>query len=264
MLERTTASPHYAQMIRSIEPLQDHFGINHFWYFRITYSGHFCYLGSHAQWNEFFCENKLIDAFPFLRHPDILKPGVYLMQNASNERVRQLLEIARERFNIHFGVQLIKKAPEGIEGYGFATPYDYLKATELLINDLGVLSYFIKYFRETNKKLLALLHANQIDLASYLGPVFREKPTPFPYPKDRDVFLKKIGLKEVLSLSERETEVLAYLASGYPASYIAGQIHLATRTVENYIAALKEKLYCDSKVKLIQKAKALTGFAYNE
>lgn len=45
MINKVTASPYHNQMMRCILPLNEHFGIKHFWYYKITFSGFFPILG---------------------------------------------------------------------------------------------------------------------------------------------------------------------------------------------------------------------------
>ena len=47
-----------------------------------------------------------------------------------------------------------------------------------------------------------------------------------------------------------------------PAGYIAEQLQLSSKTVENYLANLKDKLGCESKVELIEKAKEIDALGF--
>ena len=60
----------------------------------------------------------------------------------------------------------------------------------------------------------------------------------------------------LLELTPRERDLLKYISRGYPASYIAKKLELSVRTTENYIATIKEKLSCPSKVELIEMAQS--------
>lgn len=262
MLRRTTSSPYHDQMMRFVKPLSDHFGVNHFWYYRVCYSGYYCFLGTHAAWNEYCFENHLVDYFPCLRHPDTLQSGISLMKKTSNPGYKRVLCTAWEKFNINFNIQLLKKIPEGIEGFGFATRFNHSTADEALLNELPLLRHFIKLFQEKHQNLFQLLYDNQVDLFSYLGPLFNENRKTLQLPYHREKFLSEIGLEAALSLTQREKDVLKFISNGYPASYIAGQLALCPKTVENYIATIKCKLFCHSKVELIQKAQELTSMGY--
>ncbi|MBS4168711.1 helix-turn-helix transcriptional regulator [Parachlamydia sp. AcF125] len=257
MLKKITSSPYHHKMLQFAAPLNDHLGINHFWYYRITFSGHYCYVGTNSAWNEFCFENQMYIHFPCLRHPKTLQNGLSLMKASEDPSYQDVLKTAWEKFNINFNINLQKITPYGIEAFGFATRFNDLKAEERLINDLPVLRNFIKVFKERNEKLFCLLDECQLHLPSQVGSKFYEQPKTLIFPSQHQLFMEKIGFRPPLSLTPREKDILRFIASGYPASYIAEQLRLSQRTVENYIATLKCKLSCSSKVELIQEAQKL-------
>lgn len=255
MLSKITSSVCYDQMMRFTQPLKDHFWINHFWYFQVSYSGYYSYVGTHNDWSEYCFANQLIDYFPCLRHPDTMASGINLMKRTEKREYREVLETARKKFNINFNLQLLNKTSKGVESFGFATFYNQRVSDDQLLNELPLLRYFIKKFRENNPSLFTLLENNEIDLSSYLGPLFIEHKSKFLVPQQRSLFLEKFGLEAFSNLTVREKDILKHLSNGYPSSYIAEKLHLRTKTVENYIALIKCKLACHNKVELIHKAK---------
>lgn len=258
MLRRTTSSIHYDKMKRFVAPLNDHFGVNHFWYFRITKEGQYAFLGTHPAWNEYSFRVDNIRHYPCLRHPDTLRTGINFMKQNSDEAYKMVLRDAWDRFKINFNFQLLNRTADGIEAYGFGTNYNHPDIDEALLNELDLLRYFIKEFRIQNQKLFHILYDNQVDLGSHIGSDFYKKPNALAFPKERDLFLRKLKKEECpQTLTRREREILKFMANGYPASYIAIQLDLSVRTVQNYIATMKEKLYCESKVEMIQKAQDL-------
>lgn len=249
-------------MLRFAAPLKDHLGINHFWYYKITFSGHYSYLGTHAPWSEFCFDNAMISHFPCLRHPKLLQTGISLMKSGADSEYKKVLDAAWDRFNINFNLNLISRIPDGIEAFGFASCVNDHYAEQRLLNNFSLLKYFIKAFRAKHKKLFQLLENNQINLFTHFGSAFYSYSTAPAIPIDRDQFLKKMGFGWVLSLTPRELDVLKYISNGYPASFIAEQLNLQKRTVENYIATIKSKLVCNSKVELIQKAQEIIPTGY--
>jgi DNA-binding NarL/FixJ family response regulator len=101
-----------------------------------------------------------------------------------------------------------------------------------------------------------------VNLPAHFGPLFYERPKSLMIPIEREEFIKKMGFGSILSLTPRELDVLKQLSSGYPANYIAKQLQLKKRTVENYIATIKCKLACYSKVELIQKSQEIDSLGY--
>ena len=262
MLRRVTSSPYHDQMVRFVKPLKDYFGINHFWYYRVSRNGHYTYVGTHSEWNEFCFENHLVGQFPCLRHPDLIKSGIDLMKNTTDQDYQKVLNSAWDNFGVNFNLNLVSKTQEGIEAFGFASNTQNPKTDEILINELPLLTHFTRSFRLRHPKLFELVHDNQVNFSSYLGPKFHEGEKISHHSQGRDVFLKKMGFVPSFELSPREKDVLGLLASGYPSPYIAKQLSLARRTVENYVATIKSKLFCESKVELIQRAKEFASIGY--
>jgi DNA-binding CsgD family transcriptional regulator len=259
MLHKVTSTPYFDQALRFVTPLNEYFGVNHFWYYRITFSGHFTVFGTHADWLYYCFENALAQHFPCLRHPNALKTGVMLMKASNDAIYQEALKTAWEKFGINFNINLQRKIPSGMEAFGFATQFDDSRSEERLINDLPLLRYFKKSFRKNHPKLFHLLDDNQVDLAKEFGPQFFVQPPSVIPSSNRENFLQKLGLGTALTLTTREIDVLKYISNGYPASYIANQLELSEKTVENYLAAIKAKLSCDTKVELIHKSRDLAA-----
>lgn len=260
MLRRNRSSPHFERAMRFASPLKDHFGINHFWYYRISNSGAYSYMGTNEDWNEYCFANSLTKFFPCLRHPKILGGGISLMRaSPSDIKYQEVQKIAWDKYQINFNLNLYESSADGIEAFGFGTHFNDHKADERLLNELPLLRSFVKSFRKNHEKVFHLLEENQVDLASHIGTDFYQRPKEFSLPLERECFLSELGYSSILLLTPREKELLKFLANGYPASYIKNQLHLGLRTVENYIAALKDKLDCNSKVALIQKAQEISS-----
>lgn len=262
LLRKVTTSPYHNQMLRFTAPLNDHFGINHFWYYKITNSGNYSYLGTHSAWNEYCFDEALVAYFPCLRHPSMMESGVKLMKICQDDAYRKILETAWKKFQINFNLNIQQVTSEGIEAFGFGSKFDDPHADERLINRLPLLQQFFKIFCLKHKKLFNLIEEHQINLFSLIGLKFYERPKIVSIPFDREPFLQKLGFDSLLLLTPREKEVLKFISNGFPAPYIAQQLKLCRRTVENYIATIKDKLSCRSKVELIQKALELSSTGY--
>ena len=70
----------------------------------------------------------------------------------------------------------------------------------------------------------------------------------------RAEFSELVGIK----LSKREKEVISYLSEGYSAKKIANKIGTKPNTVQNQVAAAREKLHASNNVQLVTKALALS------
>lgn len=253
MHQKICSSPHYDKWVKFSKLLKDQFGINHFWYYKITYSGHYSYMGTHAAWSEFCYSNNMTLLFPCLAQPDELQPGIILMKASSSEAFKNVLDTAWSKFGINFNLNIQSRIPEGIEAYGFATQYNGLLAEQRLLKELPLLNYFTKVCRRKYGKLFELLDETQVELFKQSKPRSSRRDN-----FDRHEFFEKMGNPQLLSLTSREKDVIKYLAHGFPASYIAEQLFLSQRTIETHVTSIKQKLNCDSKVELIQLAKEFT------
>lgn len=262
MLRKTTSSLYHDKMIRFAKPLNDHFGINHFWYYKITYSGYYSYLGTHRSWSEFCFDNSMVQHFSCLRHPDSLQKGINLMRTSRNEDYQKVMEIAWGKFKINFHINLVNPISDGVEACGFASCFNDSQAEERLLNHLPLLRKFTKIFKEKNEELLGIAENNQVYLPAQFGPKFYERGPSFILPLEKDQFLKCLGFGQMIALTSREKDMLKFASAGYPASYIAKQLHLSPKTVENYLSTIKAKLECNSKIELIKKARELDGAGY--
>lgn len=262
MLSRTTASVHHGKMLRFAQPLRDHFNINHFWYYRITDNGLYSYAGTHQAWSEYCFDNSMLNHFTCLRHPDLVPKGITLMKSAANHDYGKVLETAWEKFRINFNINLVARTSDGVEAFGFATSFNDPHADERLINHLPLLQVFIKSFKSSQKSLLDVLENNQVDLSAQFGQQYYESPKSVSLPFERNKFLKAMGFERYLSLTPREKSILKFISSGYPASYIAGELQLSKKTVENYLANIKCKLACATKTQLINKTKDIAAAGY--
>lgn len=254
--KKIVASTEFGRAKRFISSLESYLGVNHFWYYSISNTGEYSYLGSHVGWSEFCFEQNLLVPFTCLRHPSHVAVGLSLMKAESDSEFQHVLKLAWERFQINFNINIVMRNSKGIEGFGFGSRFNDSKSDERLINQLPLLQMFFKSFKEKNGKIFSLIEENKMNISSEFGSVFYEKPKHLCYMgSSKEEFLHKIGYGDLLLLSSRENEVLRYVAEGYPASFIANQLDLSNRTVENYIANLKDKLLCNSRVELIQKAR---------
>ena len=256
-----TSSPEYESVLRLAKPLKDHFGINHFWYTRITFAGKSSHFGTHQGLMEGCLEAGLIDHFATLRHPSLIQPGMSLMKPNGNEKFQKILDWSWEKFQVHFSLTFNQRIPDGIESFGFGTRFKDSIYDESLLNESPLLTHFINVFRAKHQKFIYSVNEVQADLTAYLGPLFYEHPKRLKLPLDRALFLKEIG-SDLPRFTSREIDILRLLANGFPASYMGEKLHLSPRTVENYLAGLKTKLNCRKKVELIQKARDIAATGY--
>jgi DNA-binding CsgD family transcriptional regulator len=251
----TSRSNEFNKMVRSVAPLSDCYGVNHFFYYRIV-SNFFYGVGTHLKWHEFYIDNiDLMSHAHTTKHSNILKSEIVLFKSTSDPSFKELLNTAWNKFNINLTINVQREIKGGIEGFGFGVKSNHVKADQHLLNHLPLLNKFVDYFTEKNSKLINIAKESQVDIASLLGKQFYKKQSEYPMGGSKKNLQKQLGLLPLEALTRREIEVIKFLAQGYPAKYIAEQLHISHRTVENYIATIKSKLNCDSKSSLIEKSR---------
>lgn len=253
MQDRIRSSQHFAAMKRTIRPLQDYFLVNHFWYYRITKSDDYTFIGTHSRWiDHVFTSGKLLD-FPCINISHDYNNSIYIMNQGHTRAYQEILKSASEQFSIFFQFQLMEINNEGISAFGFATESNSSEVVNRLFNELGLLRSFIKYFQDENAQLLAFADSESVNLAR---PQYDEAQIDSRVAQ-REALQKLLWpMAPHTRLTKRENEILPFIAKGFPASYIAEELCLSKRTVENHWASIKHKLGCESKTKLIQAAQA--------
>ena len=148
LISRATSSTTYNKILKFALPLKTQFGINNFWCYKITYSGLYSYLGTHARWTDYCLAHQVVEPFTSMRHPDTQQNGISLMKNSSYASFQHVVNLAWEKFGINFSLNVTRKSSEGVEGFGFATEHNHPKTDEMLLNELPLLYTFVKTFKE--------------------------------------------------------------------------------------------------------------------
>lgn len=261
-LKNINSSPEYEDINKMARLLKDHFSVNHFWYYKTTNEGMFSYFGTNHGWNEYGIQNDLVKYSPNIRHPSTQPLGINFINASASPESEGILNTAWEKFKINFNLNLTTKVNNGIESFGFATNFRDSSVDQHLLNNISLLQNFIKVLKERNKNFFELVDENAIDVGKKFGPMFYNRPKILSLETDRAEFMRRLGYEEILKLTPRETDVMKLLVYGYPAAFIADQLCLSKKTVENYLASIKDKLFCGTKVELIQKARDFQETGY--
>ncbi len=262
---KTSSTVEYNKLQRFVRPMCEYFNISQFYYCKVQgygKQGFFSSVETNLDWREYVFNNTaLMKSSPALRHPDTRKSELVLF-NASDCDACKTLDIAWNKFNIHFAVNIQRKSLNAVESFGLGLNTKHRKAEQHILNHLPLLNKFIDCFFIENSNLIRIAEENQVEISSIIGTDFYKEIPDLSDETSKKNLLKQLGLNSLNLLTKREIDMLKYLAYGYPASYIAIKTHLSKRTVENYIASIKCKLGCDSKVSLINKSKdlCLEGF----
>lgn len=246
----------YADEIRKYcKELSRSFNLCHFWYYRLTHDGHIASLGTHLGWMEYFASEEFYLKYPYVRQPKYLKDSIVLHKDSQEEALKEIYSSCREKFGMQQSLQILQKTPEGIEEFGFSSKSSSDVQTSIFINEIPLLRLFIKQFRKDNQRILRKIEDDQVNIAEMMGADFYNRKTlvdsQFP---EKGALLERMGIRSGVSLNPVEVDTMKLLLDGYSASQIAGRLHRSKRTIEHRIERMKNKLECESKVELIQKA----------
>jgi len=253
---------HNDKILSTCSGVFDFFGFNQFYYVKITDQGYFSTIDSHAAFAEYWTSEKCYLNYPYYRHPKFYKEGLSVIQNVENKNLRAFLDPLRNMFNFQSWIRVINKLPDGMEEFGFSSCsiFNNFQCSQIL-NEIGLLRAFLKIFKIENKNLFSKIEDRQINIAELIGPDFYKNDMPIiPQSVGKKALLEKLGIEIGPPLTLREVEIAKLLLAGYSARKIASQVYLSKRTVEHAIERLKEKLSCQSKSELVQKARELEHF----
>lgn len=253
---------HQSKIKNALKPLLDQFGVNYFYYCRVSNSGWYSSFSSNVEWNKWWFDKKIHqEAFYFLQ-PQYYQSGFTLSFPFFEDRFSQIQKIASEQFGIHYILELTYKSGKGIESYGFSSTHFNHTILAHYLSELPSLKLFFKYFRERHRELFSQLDENQFNLAKEIGPAFFKPTIPLFKSHARFNFLKNIGMDIFSDLSQREKQICEGLTKGLSANEIAHLFNLSKRTVEYYIENIKGKLNCLSKSELVEKCLELAAVGY--
>ena len=252
------------------KPLEEYFGLTSFVYRKSYNDGTEINISNQPEWvKHFYTDKELIKESTFDKHPDHYDSGVVLWSQLQGHQT--ILEHAR-RFNIDHGVTIIKKVPDGVEFCYFGTKSECPNVVGKYINNIDLLERFILYFKEQASEIIQKADKNRIVIPNKfdIAKPDRHDLKVVKPEISRDDFLKSTTLKEFhfdgkckgTVFSTAEINIIEHLVKGMTSEEIGKAIFRSTRTVEDYIAQLREKLNVKSKSQLVQKLLSSEFIAY--
>lgn len=231
------------------EPLKK-FGIDTFWYYTISDTGHFSFIGNQSIIGEYFYHKKLFVNHPSFRSSKLISEGTSFFNKETDKSGAQ--EKIKDVFAMDQIYQVIKKKDNSIHGYGFATTQQDQDLTSVYMKKSHLLLKFIHYFHEEASSIITKAHENKVHISPLIGDYFYQSlDIEKKEEKNEEEFIKMIGC--LPPLSEREMQCLALLIRGKPARQIGEELQISNRTVEHYLESIKNKWSCLNKQELIEK-----------
>ena len=177
-----------------------------------------------------------------------------------------LMQVAKNQFNITHGITLIERYDEYVEFCYFATTKNNPSINHFYVNNQDILHNFILYFKDKARKLITNMEKERFMLKGHpLYWLTSDKNHELP---DTDKNLIKLrnntldnlkinryylsGKFSHIYFSGREAQCLAFLLDGKSMKEIANHIKISVRTVEGYVEDAKRKMGCNYKSELME------------
>lgn len=236
------------RLIKNIcAPLKDWLGISIFTYYTIEEDGRFSILSNCPEQLDFFYEEKLYLANPYLKHPHLFRSGHAFIQ-ATPDPI--YLEQSQQRFQVGNLFLTLKRNSNCVEGFLFGSKEIGLKSNENYLNELDLLNKFSSHFKREAKALIEQIKKDCYNLEKAKGRAFLEKDASISLSSNDPEILQ--FLKVISPLSSREYECLELYKQGHSAQTTATVLGLSQRTIEHYFENIKNKLGCVSKRELFE------------
>lgn len=245
-------------------PLQDHFAINHFYYYSVTRDGYYSHVHSNVAWSEYFSDSAMHLDCPLV-YPECSQE-LFLFGDLQEDKFFDVVRAGQDKFKMSLILNVMSETPEGIEAFGFGSYLPSQLAHPILLNNLPLLRFFAKRFKEENEKVFSQMNEDKVNIAKILGPKFYDKKllrVPRTHNLDTfETFKKSLGITIYKPLTENEKVILREILNGYSAGQIATHLYRSKRTIEHTIESIKGKLNVDSKALLVQKGKELQALGF--
>jgi DNA-binding CsgD family transcriptional regulator len=211
------------------------------------------YLSSNPELVDFFFRNRCYNYSQGERHPSAFHKGFSLWdswqpkENDINEYLR-VTKPLKENFNAAHGIMIFEPKESFCDLYSIASSRDNRRASLNFMANYKRVIGAINHYQDNAKVLIdrahALRHKNIYDASVNL---FEDKGNNQIISDQEPFNGSSISIEEI---SKREVECLYWLSNGLTAKEIAKKVPLSHRSIEIYIARLKEKLKCKNTCQL--------------
>ncbi len=195
--------------------------------------------------------------------PGMVNTGISYWEVQLALAVADTLQYMKKQMNITSLLSITKKIKHGysVSSFGFIEGSPYIN--EFTSRSKYMLDDYISYFEREAKDIIPDAEDDFVDLCPIMGENFW-RPVLIKSgidPKLQRSFYNNIQVDHVYGIQSyftcRERECISEILLGKTAQQIGDQLHLSRRSVENYIAIIKEKLNCCKKSEILQKVNQL-------
>tara|TARA_R110002110_G_scaffold119309_2_gene293748 strand:+ start:34825 stop:35673 length:849 start_codon:yes stop_codon:yes gene_type:complete len=248
------------------QPLFKLFNITFFRFIRSDASGKKFMICSNPEWleayfNEDFYKTELAD---FRKHPPGSKGISIHSGNCQNQhKVCEFWNKHSKLGNYKAVFTIYQRYDTYFEQCNFASDLSNHSATNIFLNNLDMFKKFILHFKDAGRTLIKTAHKSAFTYP--VDPSFKLSDNWYlglP-PGKRELFKQDIklervyldGIYENIYLTTMESMCLKRLLDGKKYKEIGRELNISSRTVEHYIANIKEKLSVTLKLQLLETCK---------
>jgi DNA-binding CsgD family transcriptional regulator len=244
---------HLSDEVRRIcQPLETHFGVSSYVYFKLMPDGTKIQLGTDGAWMAHYYEQQYHLHSVFEKHPDEYNKGVVPWSALRTHD--SILTDARD-FGIYNGLTMINPVNDGCEFIFVGVNEDNQHLTAFHLNNLDVLEKFHQQFKEQAAGLIEKAYADPLYFPdAYARHYVTHEAVPMLQDSDRrHAMIDKLRQSAPIVLTVREYDIGRLLLQGMSMKEAARALDVSVRTVETHVAHIKEKCGLHFKGELIAK-----------
>jgi len=256
----------YAEALaKVIVPLRE-FNINFIKYIRLYDDGSQMIMCSNANWLDYYFARQL-HRYPMLgdyQYPEKISDQFSALLSVGLPQIPEITS-ALKLFNIGDYIVLVEKCEDHVRYVYFASHLKNNSINNFFVNNISLLKDFVLYLQRALATEIAECVATRVQVDRPIYHLHQNKITSASISSEtKRQFFSKIALSGLcgqagatIKFSKREYSCIKYLLQGYTAAGIAELLELSRRTIEHYIANIKQKLKCSTKTELIAKIRAM-------
>lgn len=231
-------------LLKQTDPLARAFGLDVFFYNAIEENGQFASICTHADAMGNFWENHRYHEMDYYVSPSRLKEGYFFLDYDGN--YKKYMDSVSQAYPLYHPLLIIKKEGSKAHLFGFASKKPIPALPSLYLNGLAMLDSFIQHYLQTQKPLDPMLDiANLRGQKNFYCKKYGEES--LPKQTTSRSLLTQLGVPTLLihsaqTLTDREKEVLNAYLDHKSAKENGQELGLSYRTIQSYIANIKNKL----------------------
>ncbi|KTD67545.1 hypothetical protein Lsan_0340 [Legionella santicrucis] len=154
------------------------------------------------------------------------------------------LQLARDKFNFHNGLTLVRRSKNYYDMIAVALPYEHPNPGSFYLNKIKIIEQFIYDFDKQNKDLLRIMEKSAISLPkAYRDVNYQEMCL-------SQGKIKVRGKSGMTYLTTQELACIKFFLKGFAYKQIAHILEISPRTVETYLIRVKQRTGYTSYVEL--------------